>query len=433
MNCDLIAPHYWWIERLGMGRALERRRRWFLPEIGNAPRALVLGDGDGRFLRELLRRNSAVRADYVDLSGRGCRGLQVHSSPLNGGGSSDSTGHDQFDLKIHHNVIHDTQCDGIILATVDPSQGAVEVYENVIYNAGTGPNNPEGSGAWSCVNVQGWTNTGTPGSGTIEVYNNTMYACGTFANPPYIGGNAGVFMSGPNANKKLRLRNNVISLTRNIPFIDAEDGNGGNCSSCSRVSGSNNLLFGPGALPASSYITGTLTSDPLFIDPAANNFQLKAGSPAADGGTPVNVAIDIAGRKMPQGAGYPIGAFEYVTGTTTTPAVSVSLTPASASLNSGQTQAFAATVNGSSNTTVTWSLNPATGSISSAGLYTAPALVNAATTVVVSARSVADSTKSASASITLNPVVVTVTGGGTIAPGGTRQLSYQLQGPRTRL
>jgi ubiquinone/menaquinone biosynthesis C-methylase UbiE len=53
-----------------MGRTLERRRRWFLPEIGNARRALVLGDGDGRFLRELLRRNSGVRADYVDLSGR---------------------------------------------------------------------------------------------------------------------------------------------------------------------------------------------------------------------------------------------------------------------------------------------------------------------------------------------------------------------------
>ena len=70
MNCDPIAPHYWWIERLGMGRALERRRRWFLPEIENARRALVLGDGDGRFLRELLRRNPVVRADYVDLSGR---------------------------------------------------------------------------------------------------------------------------------------------------------------------------------------------------------------------------------------------------------------------------------------------------------------------------------------------------------------------------
>ena len=70
MNCDLIAPHYWWIERLGMGRTLERRRRWFLPEVDNARRALVLGDGDGRFLRELLRHNSLVRADYIDLSRR---------------------------------------------------------------------------------------------------------------------------------------------------------------------------------------------------------------------------------------------------------------------------------------------------------------------------------------------------------------------------
>jgi SAM-dependent methyltransferase len=70
MNCDLIAPHYWWIEKLGMGGALERRRRWFLPQLENARRALVLGDGDGRFLRELLRRNRSVCADYVDLSSR---------------------------------------------------------------------------------------------------------------------------------------------------------------------------------------------------------------------------------------------------------------------------------------------------------------------------------------------------------------------------
>jgi ubiquinone/menaquinone biosynthesis C-methylase UbiE len=70
MNCDLIAPYYRWIERLGMGRSLERRRRWFLPEIVHARRALVLGDGDGRFLCELLRRNAVVRADYVDSSYR---------------------------------------------------------------------------------------------------------------------------------------------------------------------------------------------------------------------------------------------------------------------------------------------------------------------------------------------------------------------------
>ena len=70
MNCDWIAPHYWWIERLGMGRTLARRRRWFLPQLKNARRALVLGDGDGRFLRQLLQQNSVVQADYVDLSSR---------------------------------------------------------------------------------------------------------------------------------------------------------------------------------------------------------------------------------------------------------------------------------------------------------------------------------------------------------------------------
>ncbi len=70
MNCDWIAPHYWWLERVGMGSSLQQRRRWFLPELKTARRALVLGDGDGRFLRELLRENPTVRADYVDLSGR---------------------------------------------------------------------------------------------------------------------------------------------------------------------------------------------------------------------------------------------------------------------------------------------------------------------------------------------------------------------------
>ena len=70
MNCDWIAPHYWWLERAGLGRSLERRRRRFLSELKSARRALVLGDGDGRFLRELLRHNPTVRADYVDLSGR---------------------------------------------------------------------------------------------------------------------------------------------------------------------------------------------------------------------------------------------------------------------------------------------------------------------------------------------------------------------------
>ncbi|PYU32843.1 MAG: hypothetical protein DMG28_10345, partial [Acidobacteria bacterium] len=67
-------------------------------------------------------------------NGGGCRALQFHSSP-NGAG----TGFNQFDLSVHDNLIHDARCDGINFATVDPSQGKVEAYNNVIYRAGLGP------------------------------------------------------------------------------------------------------------------------------------------------------------------------------------------------------------------------------------------------------------------------------------------------------
>jgi len=39
----------------------------------------------------------------------GCRGLQLHSTD----------GYDLYDYSIHDNVIHDTQCDGILLATTN--------------------------------------------------------------------------------------------------------------------------------------------------------------------------------------------------------------------------------------------------------------------------------------------------------------------------
>src|SRR5271154_4134390 len=61
--------------------------------------------------------------------------------------------------------------------------------------------------------------------------------------------------------------------------------------------------------------------------------------------------------------------------------VSVTVTPASASLLLGATQQFQAVVSGSPNTTVTWEVNnvpggaASSGTISAAGLYTAPAIL----------------------------------------------------------
>jgi hypothetical protein len=79
-------------------------------------------------------------------------------------------------------------------------------------------------------------------------------------------------------------------------------------------------------------------------------------------------------------------------------AVSVSISPATATVGSGGTQQFGATVSNTSNTAVTWKASA--GTVSSSGLFTAPT-VKSNTTVVVTATSVADTTKSASANVTV--------------------------------
>jgi len=68
MNCDAIAPYYASMEFAVFGHALERCRFHFLPELAGTRRALVLGDGDGRFLKRLLTEYPLLQADYVDCS-----------------------------------------------------------------------------------------------------------------------------------------------------------------------------------------------------------------------------------------------------------------------------------------------------------------------------------------------------------------------------
>ncbi len=94
--------------------------------------------------------------------------------------------------------------------------------------------------------------------------------------------------------------------------------------------------------------------------------------------------------------------------------IAVSVAPQQATLTANQQQTFAATVTGASNTAVSWSINPAVGTIDAAGLYTAPSTIISPQTVLVSATSVADPTKSGVATINLSaaqPVAVSVTPG----------------------
>jgi SAM-dependent methyltransferase len=67
-NFDRIARPYRWLEYLSFGPMLERCRFYRLPQLTSARRALVLGDGDGRFLARLLAANLTLHADVVDQS-----------------------------------------------------------------------------------------------------------------------------------------------------------------------------------------------------------------------------------------------------------------------------------------------------------------------------------------------------------------------------
>ncbi len=65
---NLIARPYRWLEYLTLGRALERCRLHFIPRLLHQKKALVFGDGDGRFLAALMAANPSIHADAIDTS-----------------------------------------------------------------------------------------------------------------------------------------------------------------------------------------------------------------------------------------------------------------------------------------------------------------------------------------------------------------------------
>lgn len=67
-NFNLIARPYHWLEYLTLGKALENCRTHRLQQLLDRRHALVLGEGDGRFLAQLLKHNPHLHADAVDTS-----------------------------------------------------------------------------------------------------------------------------------------------------------------------------------------------------------------------------------------------------------------------------------------------------------------------------------------------------------------------------
>lgn len=70
MSFDAIAPWYRMLETIAFGNALQHARVACLEEIGSPRRALIVGEGIGRFLRELVRRHPRIEVDCVDATER---------------------------------------------------------------------------------------------------------------------------------------------------------------------------------------------------------------------------------------------------------------------------------------------------------------------------------------------------------------------------
>jgi hypothetical protein len=113
------------------------------------------------------------------------------------------------------------------------------------------------------------------------------------------------------------------------------------------------------------------------------------------------------------------------------PPVTVHISPTQATLACAQTQLFTATVSGTTNTGVNWSNTggSAGGSVTQSGSYTAGTPGN----YEVKATSQADTTKFATAAVTVQPATLTVSpASASVTPfGGTQQFSARINGVTT--
>jgi ubiquinone/menaquinone biosynthesis C-methylase UbiE len=68
VSFDRVAPYYRLLETIAFGQALQRARVYWIDKVSAPKRALIVGEGNGRFLCELLRIYPNVTVDCIDAS-----------------------------------------------------------------------------------------------------------------------------------------------------------------------------------------------------------------------------------------------------------------------------------------------------------------------------------------------------------------------------
>jgi hypothetical protein len=208
-----------------------------------------------------------------------CRSIMFHAT----------TGGNLFDIHVHDNVITGGYCDAIGLASVDPSLGVVEAYNNVISHVAIA-SNPYGVANEAGIAINSDPAAST--SGTVSIYNNTVVDAGAYT----IGNQNGCFGI-VTAGAGMQLNNNICSQPNSTePYI--EPGSQG-------VTGSNNLWYGAGASP--SFDSAAVILNPDFT--STTIFSLQTMSPAIGTGTETKTSVyDILGMLRPNPPS--IGAYQ---------------------------------------------------------------------------------------------------------------------------
>jgi len=195
-----------------------------------------------------------------------CRSILFHAT----------SGANLSDLHVHDNTITGGYCDAIGFASVDPSHGVVEAYNNVISHVAIA-SNPYGVANEAGIAVNSDPAGST--SGSVQVYNNTVVDAGGYT----LGHQNGCFgIVTPGAG--MNLVNNICSQpSSSEPYIEPGSQN---------LSGSHNLWYGAGSPP--SWDASPVTAVPDFSSLTA--FTLQPSSAARkSGSSSKSSALDVTG------------------------------------------------------------------------------------------------------------------------------------------
>ncbi len=191
-----------------------------------------------------------------------------------------------YNIDVYQNTVHNCAHGITVASEAGGLLENVRIYNNIAYDN-------EEVGIW----IANWSLAPQQPMKDIYVINNTLYNNGN-----EWGGGINVMNSDA---EYVVIRNNICS--QNLSFqIVIED-------APQNLFVDHNLIDGFRGYPGEIFGSDSVVGDPMFVNSAEADFHLQVTSPAINSGSSVDAPnFDFDGNPRPQGAGYDIGAYEYV-------------------------------------------------------------------------------------------------------------------------